>query len=105
MEIDDHDSNEAVRTLVLTHVNSTIFPQHCPSQMASYVTKVAYPGTASREDLMGASYRMSRMIGPRQPRRPSPLHLQHLRQDTGIQKLRVGQHKAYNQIRDEFNLI
>ncbi len=81
-EIDDPNSNEAVRNLVLDHASSMIFQRNYLSRMIRYDTQAAYRGTASRGDLIVASHRMSRMIDPCRPRGPSPQQLQHLRQDT-----------------------
>ena len=71
-EIDNPNSNEAVRNLVLDHATSIIFQRNYLSRMIRYDTQAAYRGTASRGALIVASHRMSRMINPRRPRRPSP---------------------------------
>jgi len=104
-EIDDPNSNEAVRNLVLDHASSMIFQRNYLSRMIRYDTQAAYRGTASRGDLIVASHRMSRMIDPRRPRGPSLQQLQHLRQDAGIQDLREHQQDLYGQIRNKSNFI
>ncbi len=104
-EIDDPDSNEAVRNLVLDHASSMIFQRNYLSRMIRYDTQAAYRGTASRGDLIVASHRMSRMIDPRRPRGPSVQQVQHLRQDAGIQELRRHQQSLYGQIRKKFGFI
>ena len=105
IEVDDPNSNEAVRNLVLDHASSIIFQRNYLSRMIRYDTQAAYRGTASRGDLIIASHRMSRMIDPRRPRGPSLQHLQHLRQEAGIQELRERQQDLYSQIRDQFCYI
>ena len=87
-EINDPNSNEAVRNLMLDHATSIIFQRNYLSRMIRYDTQATYRDTASRESLIIASHRMSRMIDPRRPRKPSPEQLAHLRQNAGIQKLR-----------------
>ena len=73
--------------------------------MIRYDTQAAYRDTASREALIVASHRMSRMIDPRRPRRLSPQQLKHLRQDTGIQKLRESRQNLYNRTRQEYHFL
>ena len=104
-EIDDPNSNEAVRNLVLDHATSMIFQRNYLSRMIRYDTQAAYRGTASRGSLIIASHRMSRVIDPRRPRRPSPQQLADLRQDAGIQRLREYQQDLYNSIRKKYNFI
>ena len=104
-EVDDPNSNEAVRNLVLDHANSMIFQRNYLSRMIRYDTQAAYQGTTSRADLIVASHRISRMIDPRRPHGPSPQQLQHLRQDARIQELRERQLYLYRQIRDKFYYI
>jgi len=104
-ELDDPNSNEAVRNLVLDHASSMIFQRNYLSRMIRYDTQAAYRGTASRGDLIVASHRMSRMIDPRRPRGPSFQQLQHLRQDAGIRELREHQQDLYGQIRKKFGFI
>jgi len=104
-EIDDPDSNEAVRNLVLDHVSSMIFQRNYLSRMIRYDTQAANRGTASRGDLIVASHWMSRMIDPRRPSGPFLQQLQHLRQDLNIQKMRKHQQDLYEQIRDTFRYI
>ena len=103
--IDDPNSNEAVRNLVLDHASSMIFQRNYLSRMIRYDTQAAYRGTASRGDLIVASHRMSRMIDPRRPRGPSLQQLQDLRRDASIQELREHQQDLYDQIREKFNFI
>jgi len=104
-EIDDPNSNEAVRNLVLDHATSMIFQRNYLSRMIRYDTQAAYFRTKSRGDLIVASHRMSRMIDPRRARGPSVQQLQHLRQDTDVQELRKYQQDLYEQIRDKFYYI
>lgn len=94
-----------MRNLVLDHATSTIFQRNYLSRMIRYDTQAAYRGTASRGSLIVASHRMSRMIDPRRPRRPSPQQLAHLRQDAGIQRLREHQQDLYNRIRKKYSFI
>ena len=103
--IDDPNSNEAVRNLVLDHADSKIFHRNYLSRMIRYDTQAAYRGTTSRGDLIVASHRMSRTIDPRRPRELSAQQLQELRQDVEVQKLRKRQHDLFGQIRNRFNFI
>lgn len=103
--IDDPNSNEAVRNLVLDHASSMIFQRNYLSRMIRYDTQAAYRGTIPRGDLIIASHRMSRIIDPRRPRRPSLQQLQNLQQDTGIQGMRKHRRDLYNQIRKSFGFI
>ena len=105
-DIDDPNSNDAVRNLVLDHASSMIFQRNYLSRMIRYDTYDAYfERAASRGNLIVASHRMNRMIDPRRPRGPSPKQLQLLRQDTYIQKLRKRQQDLYHRIRKEYNFI
>ncbi len=91
--------------LVLDHVNSMIFQQNYLFRMIHYDTQATYRDIASRENLIVASHWMSRMIDSRRSRRLSSQQLQHLQQNTSIQKLREHQQNLYNQIHDKFNFI
>jgi hypothetical protein len=65
---DDLDSNETMRNLILDHVTSMIFQRNYLSRMIRYDTQATYRDIASREDLIVASYQMSRMINSRRSR-------------------------------------
>jgi len=94
-----------VRNLVLDHASSMIFQRNYLSRMIRHDTQAAYRGTASRGDLIVASRRISRMIDPRRPRKPSEQQLQELRQDVRVQELRRHQQDLFQQICDKFNYI
>ena len=91
--------------MVLDHASSMIFQRNYLSRMIRYDTQAAYRGMASRGDLIVASHRMSRMIDPRQPHKPSEQQLQELRQDVRVQELRRYQQDLHPQIRGKFNYM
>lgn len=61
-EIDNLNSNKAVRNLVLNHASLMIFQQNYLFQMICYDIQAAYQDTASQENLIVASHWMSCMI-------------------------------------------
>ncbi len=94
-----------MRNLMLDHASSMIFQRNYLFRMIRYDTQAAYRGTSSREDLIVASHRMSRMMNSRRSRGFSLQQSQHLRQNAGIQELRERKQDLYNQIRDKFDYI
>ena len=82
-----------------------IFQRNYLSRIIRYDTQAAYRETTSREDLIVASHRMSRMIDSRRPRGLFSQPLQNLRSDARIQELRDHQKDLYNQIREKYNYI